>query len=111
MLIIEKRDDVKTLGDMGADRKMIERIFLYEGWGISLIGATAGIVLGVVLCLLQQRFQFITLGGEESLFAVTGYPVSLYFRDVILTFLTVAVIGFVTVWYPVKLMCRRLKNA
>lgn len=108
MLILDKRDDVETLRRLGADKHLITRIFLYEGRLIAMIGAVAGIVLGVTLCALQQHFGFITLGGGNGAFVVDAYPVSVHATDVALVFLTVVAIGFVSVWYPVRYFTRNL---
>ena len=101
MLIIDKRDDVATLCNLGADERQILRIFLFEGRMITFIGAVAGIVLGVALCVLQQEFGLISLGASGS-FIVDAYPVSVHFWDVVLVFVTVIVVGFLSVWYPVR---------
>lgn len=105
MLILDKRDDAETLHRLGADRSLIARIFLCEGRLIALSGAVAGILLGVFLCLLQQKFGLIALGNNGS-FLVDAYPVSVHLTDVLLVLFTVIVIGFLCVWYPVKRMCR-----
>lgn len=105
MLILDKRDDAETLHRLGADRSLIARIFLCEGHLIALSGAVAGILLGVFLCLLQQKFGLIALGNNGT-FLVDAYPVSVHLTDVLLVLFTVIVIGFLCVWYPVKRMCR-----
>ena len=105
MLILDKRDDAETLHRLGADRSLIAHIFLCEGRLIALSGAVAGILLGVFLCLLQQKFGLIALGNNGS-FLVDAYPVSVHLTDVLLVLFTVIVIGFLCVWYPVKRMCR-----
>lgn len=105
MLILDKRDDAETLHRLGADRSLIARIFLCEGRLIALSGAVAGILLGVFLCLLQQKFGLIALGNNGT-FLVDAYPVSVHLTDVLLILFTVIVIGFLCVWYPVKRMCR-----
>lgn len=105
MLILDKRDDAETLHRLGADRSLIARIFLCEGRLIALSGAVAGILLGVFLCLLQQKFGLIALGNNGT-FLVDAYPVSVHLTDVLLVLFTVIVIGFLCVWYPVKRMCR-----
>lgn len=105
MLILDKRDDAETLHRLGADRSLIARIFLCEGRLIALSGAVAGILLGVFLCLLQQKFRLIALGNNGT-FLVDAYPVSVHLTDVLLVLFTVIVIGFLCVWYPVKRMCR-----
>ena len=101
MLIIDKRDDVETLRNLGADERQLLRIFLFEGRMISCIGAVAGIVLGVLLCWLQQTFGLISLGASGS-FIVDAYPVSVHFWDVALVFFTVVAVSFLSVWYPVR---------
>lgn len=109
MLIIDKRNDVVTLRNLGADNKLISRIFLFEGCLISLLGAIIGIALGLALCLAQQEFGLIRLGsGGESSFIVDAYPVSVHTQDVMLVLVTVWVVGFLSVWYPVRYLCHRL---
>ena len=109
MLIIDKRADVVTLRNLGADNQLISRIFLFEGCLISLFGALIGIVLGLTLCLVQQEFGLISLGGTgEGSFIIDAYPVSVHLQDVILVFITVWVVGFLSVWYPVRYLSRRL---
>lgn len=107
MLIIDKRDDVVTLRNLGANDRQIVRIFLFEGRLISFIGAVSGIVLGVLLCWLQQTFGLISLGAAGS-FIVDAYPVSVHWEDVVLIFFTVLAVGFLSVWYPVRYLSRRL---
>ncbi len=108
MLIADKRDDVATLRNLGADDRLIARIFLFEGRMISLLGAVAGIVLGLLLCWAQQRFGLIALGGGEGNFVVESYPVSVHVADILLVFATVVAVGFLSVWYPVRYLSRRL---
>ena len=107
MLILDKREDVETLRHLGADSSLISKIFLFEGRLISTFGALAGIVLGLLLCFLQQRFGFVSLGGGAD-FVVDAYPVSIHLTDVLLVFATVSVVGFLSVWYPVHYFTRRL---
>ena len=107
MLIIDKRDDVVTLRNLGDNDRQIVRIFLFEGRLISVIGAVSGIVLGVLLCWLQQTFGLISLGAAGS-FIVDAYPVSVHWEDVVLIFFTVLAVGFLSVWYPVRYLSRRL---
>lgn len=107
MLILDKREDVDTLRNLGADDRLIARIFLFEGRLISVFGALAGILSGLLLCFLQQRFGIVSLGGGGS-FVVDAYPVSVHFTDVLLIFITVVAVGFLSVWYPVHYLARRL---
>ena len=108
MLILDKREDVETLRNLGADDRLIARIFLFEGRLISLFGALSGIVLGLLLCYIQQRFGIISLGGGNGSFIVDAYPVSVHVTYVVLIFITVITVGFLSVWYPVHYLTRRL---
>ena len=110
MLIIDKKKDVITLRHLGASDRLIGQIFLLEGRLISLFGALIGIVLGVGLCLLQQHFGFITLGAgaAEGAFVIDAYPVQVEVLDVFLVLGTVLLVGWIAVWYPVKLLTRKL---
>lgn len=102
MLIIDKKDDVQTLRNLGANDKQVTKIFLFEGRMISAIGAVIGIALGLLLCWLQQTFGLVALGESSGSFVVNAYPVSVHYTDVILVFLTVLAVGWVAVWYPVR---------
>jgi len=109
MLIIDKKNDVVTLRNLGAYDKLIERVFLFEGRMISVAGAVIGLVIGVSLCYLQQKFGLIKLGGDNSSnFVVDAYPVVVQLGDIILIFVTVIVVGFLSVWYPVHYLSKRL---
>ena len=108
MLILDKKDDVVTLRSLGASDKLISRIFLFEGRLISLSGAISGIVLGLILCFIQQKFGIISLGGGGGTFVVDAYPVSVHAWDVVLIFITVLAVGFLSVWYPVRYLSKRL---
>lgn len=108
MLILDKREDVETLRNLGADDRLIARIFLFEGRLISLFGAATGIVLGLLLCYVQQRFGLIALGGGNGSFVVDAYPVSVHATDILLIFVTVVTVGFLSVWYPVRYLSKRL---
>lgn len=107
MLIIEKKEDVRTLRHLGADNRLITRIFFTEGCLIALTGAMAGIFLGVGLCFLQQHFGLIAL-GQQGGFLVDAYPVKVQASDVLLIFITVLVTGCLAVWYPVRHLSQRL---
>ena len=108
MLIIDKREDVVTLRNLGASDRQITRIFLFEGRMISLIGAIIGLIIGLLLCWLQQQYGIVRLGSSEGSFVVNAYPVSVHPTDIILVFITVLTVGFISVWYPVRYFSRRL---
>jgi len=102
MLIIDKRDDIRTLHNLGASNKDISWIFMIEGWMISISGVLIGIVLGVVLCLIQQEFGVLKFGSSAGSYIVDTYPVRLLVSDIVLVFFTVVVIGLLSVWFPVR---------
>ena len=108
MLIIDKKDDVVTLRNLGASDKQIVRIFLFEGRMISAIGAIIGIAVGLLLCWAQQQFGLVALGSSSGSFVVNAYPVSVHPEDIILVFFTVLLVGFLSVWYPVRYFAKRL---
>ena len=108
MLMIDKKDDVMTLRNLGASNKQIIDIFMLEGLLISLTGAVAGIAIGLLLCMVQQQFGLISLGGQSGAFIIEAYPVSVHYVDVVLVFITVVVVGWLSAWYPVRYFSRRL---
>ena len=104
MLIIEKRGDIGTLKSMGMRDSTVKRIFVLEGWMISLLGLAAGLVLGIGFSLLQQHFGFIKMPGN---FVVQAYPVILSAKDVIITAASVAAVGWIIAKLPAEMMWRR----
>lgn len=104
MLIIEKKKDLRILHNMGADIRMIRKIFLFEGMLITLIGAFAGIVLGVFICLLQVKFSLLKFSEG---YVVDAYPISFQAMDFILVIVAVLIIGFFAAWYPVRVFTRK----
>ena len=108
MLMIDKKKDVVTLRNLGASDRQIVQVFLFEGRLISLAGAVLGIVLGLLLCWLQQTFGLVGLGRSSGSFIIDSYPVSVHAEDILIIFITVLVSGFLAVWYPVKYFAKRL---
>lgn len=108
MLIIEKDEDVRILKSLGANNTLITRIFLFEGWLITFVGAVVGVTLGLTLCLLQQYFGLLKLGNTPGAFVIDAYPVSVQALDIVLIFVTVSIIGFLAVIYPVNNLRKRL---
>lgn len=106
MLIIEKRDNMRTLRAMGATGPMIRRIFMWEGWLITMVGGLCGIIVGVALCLAQQWGGFITLNGDPSQLVVSSYPVRVAPIDLLLVAALICAVGWaigaLTSWSAVK---------
>ena len=107
MLIIDKKQDAVTLRNLGATDKQISSIFMIEGRMICLLGAVIGIALGLTLCLLQQQFGLIRFGNSEGSYIIDAYPVSVHLLDILLVFITVVAVGFLSVWYPVRHLSRK----
>ncbi|MHB9056045.1 MAG: FtsX-like permease family protein [Paludibacteraceae bacterium] len=100
MLILEKKEDIGILKSLGAGEKLIKRIFLFEGWMISVLGAILGAVLGIIMVLIQQHFGILKLGGNN--YVVDAYPVVLSLPDIMISFVSVMIMGFLAALYPVK---------
>lgn len=107
ILMIEKEEDVNKLRSMGADNRLINRIFLFEGWMISVLGAVIGVIIGIAFCVLQQQFGFIKLGETTGAFIVDAYPVEVILTDVSIVLVTVITIGLVAVLYPVHYLGKK----
>jgi lipoprotein-releasing system permease protein len=105
MLIIEKERDIAILKSLGANNRLIKRIFIYEGWMISFIGTILGLILGFLLCIAQEKFGIVKLGGETLL--INTYPVQMQVADFFVVAATVLAIGYGAAWYPVHYLARR----
>ena len=110
MLIIDKKDNIVTLRNLGATDRQITRIFLYEGRMISAIGAVVGIALGLLLCWLQQEYGIVRMGDSDGTFVVNAYPVSVHYSDVLSIFITVLAVGWLAAWYPVHRISGMIDN-
>lgn len=109
MLIIEKERDIEILKSLGADNNLIQKIFIFEGWLISIIGAMAGLFLGFLICWLQQTFGLVKLNSESLI--MDAYPVVMKLKDFIIVPVTVLLIGYWAAWYPVRFLTKKfLKN-
>jgi lipoprotein-releasing system permease protein len=107
MLILEKKTDILTLRNLGASTRVIKRIFLFEGWLVSVGGALAGLAAGLLICWLQIRFEPIKLQGSGT-FIIDAYPVLIKAADVAATGIAVILIGFLAAWLPVRFVTRKL---
>lgn len=110
MLILEKKNDIYILRNLGASNKLIIKIFLLEGWLISLIGSLSGLILGIILCLLQQHLGIIKLGHSPGMFIIDAYPVYVKTTDILFIFITVITISFAIVLYPINALKKNLKS-
>ncbi|MCX6253394.1 MAG: FtsX-like permease family protein, partial [Bacteroidia bacterium] len=108
MLIIEKERDIEILKSLGADNNLIKKIFIFEGWLISIIGAITGVLLGFVICRLQQTFGLVKLHSESLI--MDSYPVVMKIKDFIIVPLTVLLIGYWAAWYPVRFLTKKFLN-
>ena len=102
MLIIEKKNDINTLRNLGADKRTISRIFLLEGWLVTAIGAAIGTFAGVLLCAAQQQWGLLRLGSEEDngIFLTDAYPVVVQATDIFAVLATVLFAGLLVAWLP-----------
>jgi lipoprotein-releasing system permease protein len=108
MLMIDKQRDIQTLHNLGATQSAVQRIFVLEGNLISLSGALFGLVVGVLLCWIQQRYGVISMGRSEGSFIVEAYPVVVRGWDLVVIFLTVLATSALVVWYPVRRQINKL---
>ena len=104
MLIIEKKNDINTLRNLGADNTTISRIFLLEGWLVTATGAIIGVLIGVLLCLAQQQWGLLRLGSEEEsgMFLTDAYPVVVQATDILAVLATVLIAGLLVAWLPTR---------
>jgi lipoprotein-releasing system permease protein len=108
MLIIEKERDIEILKSLGADNNLIRKIFIFEGWLISIIGAIAGIILGFGICWLQQKYGLVKLNSQSLI--MDSYPVVMKIKDFIVVPGTVLLIGYWAAWYPVRFLTKKYLN-
>ena len=108
MLMIDKRQDIQTLRSLGANDSQICTIFRLEGHIICLAGALLGLILGGILCWIQQEYGVVTMGDSEGSFIIETYPVSVYLTDILLVLVTVLAVGWLAIWYPVKYLAGKL---
>ena len=100
MLILEKKTDTAVLFSMGASKSLIQRVFVYEGLLVSALGGLAGTVLGAIICLLQQTFHIVKLGGGGAHYIIPYYPVQIRLTDLRIVLLTILIISLLTSVIP-----------
>ena len=111
MLIIDKKDDAATLRNLGASDSQIASIFMLEGRLISLVGAVIGIAVGLILCYVQQTYGLIRFGQSAGSYIIDAYPVNIHAMDILIIFITVVVVGFLAVWYPVRQLSKKFTSS
>lgn len=107
MLIIEKQKDVKILKSLGADNRLIKRIFITEGWIISVLGALIGISIGLLLSYIQQEYGIIRISAASDAFIVDSYPVKIHWPDIVYVLSMVLTVGFLAAYYPVTFISKK----
>lgn len=111
LLIIEKDDSIATLRALGANDKQISRIFVLQGWLITLTGAITGVIIGLILCICQQQFGWLHLSGDPANMIINAYPVEVHLTDVLVTLGLVAAVGLLTSLVTALIMRRRLTTS
>ena len=106
MLIFEKKESISILKSLGADRQLVTKVFLFEGWLVSLGGVLIGLAIGIILVCLQERFGIVGFAGSEN-YIINAYPVELQWGDVLIVMLTVSAVGILAAWYPVKSIVKK----
>lgn len=101
MLILDKQQDIRTLSHLGADDKMIRRVFMFEGWISTALGAFAGLIIGLVVCLLQEHLGLLKLGNGAE-YIVSSYPVAVQGWDIVLVVIVVLLLGAISSWIPIR---------
>lgn len=99
MLMIDKQNDVLIFANLGATKQQIQRIFLYEGWLVSSLGAVIGLVIGVLICVAQEQFGWLKMGNGSD-YIISAYPVEVQVLDLVMVLGVVLLIGFVAAWWP-----------
>ncbi|MBA4241296.1 MAG: hypothetical protein C0448_11255 [Sphingobacteriaceae bacterium] len=103
MLIIEKKKDIKTLYNLGADQQFIRTIFMQEGFLITSVGALSGLIIGVIICILQQQFHLVTFDDQS---VIPFYPIEMQWKDFVWILTLVMGIGFLAAIYPVRVFTK-----
>lgn len=106
MLMIDKQADSRTLSNLGATPEMLRRIFLYEGWLISALGAAAGLIIGLIICLIQEHFGLLKLGNGND-YVLSAYPVEVQAPDILLVALIVLAIGYLSAYIPTRQIVKK----
>ncbi|MFI5157990.1 MAG: ABC transporter permease, partial [Sphingobacteriales bacterium] len=108
MLVIDKRKDIAVLSSLGAGKKLVQSVFFFEGMMISGIGCIAGMIAGLIFCLLQQKYGFIKMGASMSV--IDAYPIELRIKDFGLVLLTVGSIAVIASWISSRLSIKNLDD-
>ena len=109
MLIMEKRKDISVLKAMGANDKLIHKIFINEGLMISVVGGLIGLFIGIIAVLIQEHFGIIRLGNGGN-YIIDAYPVALEMTDVVLVFVTITVIGSIASFFTANKSIEKMED-
>lgn len=110
MLIIDKNKDITLLKAMGSDNTLIKKIFINEGLLISVVGGILGLLLGIIAVLIQQYLGIIRLGHSDGNYIIDAYPVALQFTDIILVFITIAIIGSIAAFFTANKSIKKIHD-
>ena len=110
MLIIDKKADIQTISHLGASETMIRKIFLFEGWMISSLGAIIGLFIGIIVYLIQEHFGIIKLGSGTE-YILSAYPVAVQITDILFVLCVVLGLGAFAAWIPAKQIKIRHENS
>ncbi|MDE6769361.1 MAG: FtsX-like permease family protein, partial [Muribaculaceae bacterium] len=98
MLVLEKEQSMVTLSAIGMNRRRIGAVFWWESMYVTLLGGLGGIAIGLILCLIQEYFGLIRLGGDPATLVIQAYPVKVIWTDIGVALLPVFVIGLISAW-------------
>lgn len=107
MLVIDKKEDMKILQSLGAEKNVIERVFFIEGVFIALIGGLIGVIVGYVFCKLQELYGFIRTGTDDGTL-IDVYPIDMRASDFILVFTTMVALSLAVSYFSSKLSVREI---
>lgn len=101
MVMIDKKNDIRVLSNLGADQRTIRSIFLLEGWLTGGLGALLGLLTGLLICMGQEHYGWLKLGGGTE-FVLSAYPVHVEATDILYVTIIVLVVNFAAAWYPTR---------
>ena len=112
MLVLEKEGSMQTMSAIGMNKRQIAGVFRWESVLVSVIGGAIGLILGSSLCLLQEKFGFITIANQtiDANVAPMAYPVRLDAMDLLITTAPIAIITCICAWVAGAFAKTRMNN-